>query len=198
MQIPITITKSTQMITPVQIIMEINKSYYQRVNGISNHHVILTLRIDESRFALLYGLESASGSVNRLFTMSAKYLLVFETQMGALNSMFNEFVNGLYNRIQLVDCEVKFEVLEATWNKIVDANDKLPSCKYIDITHNYFKEGRYTKAVNCYALVKTALKRRITEIEPRQVPVSPKNGTVNEASESRPPLPTIQLPKFKG
>ncbi|XP_048511952.1 uncharacterized protein LOC125501096 [Athalia rosae] len=130
--------------------------------------------------------------------MSAQYLLAFETHMGALNSMVTEVGNGEYNLIQPIECEVKLEMLESTWSKIADANDKLSSCKDIDITHNYYKEGRYTKAVNRYVSVKTALKRRIAEMEPRQVPLSPLNRTGNDGSAFRPQLPTIQPPKFNG
>ncbi|XP_074115214.1 uncharacterized protein LOC141537907 [Cotesia typhae] len=112
--------------------------------------------------------------------MSAKYLLVFETHIGALNVMVTEVGNGEYNLIQPIDCEVKLEVFETTWNKIADANDKL------------------TSSVNRYVLVKTALKRRIAEIEPRPAPLSPHNRTVADNSAVRPQLPIIQPPKFNG
>ncbi|XP_044597582.1 uncharacterized protein LOC123274157 [Cotesia glomerata] len=47
-------------------------------------------------------------------------------------------------------------------------------------------------------MVKSSLKRRIAEIEPRVVPLSPHNRTANEATAFRPQLPTIQPPKFNG
>ncbi|XP_053597998.1 uncharacterized protein LOC128668657 [Microplitis demolitor] len=131
--------------------------------------------------------------------MSAKYLLSFESHLSSLNMMVTEVGDGQYTLIPLTDCEIKLEVLESMWNKLSDAHDKLTGCKDIDMSHNYFKEGRYSKALSRYVLVKSALKRRVVELEPRPAPLSPHNLSLHaQATTARPLLPTIQPPTFNG
>ncbi|XP_068993892.1 uncharacterized protein [Neodiprion pinetum] len=131
--------------------------------------------------------------------MSAKYFMAQESHMTYLSILHNEVDSGDISTCTIFDAEIKLEALEATWNKIVDAHDKLIGCKDIDASHAYFKEGRYTMALQRYTLIIYALKKRANELEPRLAPLSPHNVTMlDNAHHYRPQLPTIQPPRFNG
>ncbi|XP_046614134.1 uncharacterized protein LOC124302240 [Neodiprion virginianus] len=142
--------------------------------------------------------------------MSAKYFMAQECHMTYLSILHNEVDSGDISTCTIFDAEIKLEALEATWNKIVDAHDKLIGCKdidvmnknsrpHIDVSHAYFKEGRYTMVLQRYTLIKPALKKRANELEPRLAPLSPHNVTMlDNAHHHRPQLPTIQPPRFNG